>query len=52
MPHLGVNAIYKAAESILKAKDFDFKAERDPLLGFPYDKCRQNERRNEYQLSS
>jgi succinyl-diaminopimelate desuccinylase len=35
MPHLGVNAIYKAAASILKAKDFNFKAERDPLLGFP-----------------
>jgi succinyl-diaminopimelate desuccinylase len=35
MPHLGDNAIYKAAQSILKAKDFDFRAERDPLLGFP-----------------
>jgi succinyl-diaminopimelate desuccinylase len=35
MPHLGDNAIYKAAQSILKAKDFNFRAERDPLLGFP-----------------
>jgi succinyl-diaminopimelate desuccinylase len=35
MPHLGDNAIYKAAMSILKAKDFNFKAEQDPLLGFP-----------------
>jgi succinyl-diaminopimelate desuccinylase len=35
MPHLGDNAIYKAAEAILKAKDFNFGAERDPLLGFP-----------------
>ena len=35
MPHLGDNAIYKAARAILKAKDFNFDAERDPLLGFP-----------------
>jgi succinyl-diaminopimelate desuccinylase len=35
MPHLGDNAIYKAAMAILKTKDFDFKAEKDPLLGFP-----------------
>ena len=35
MPHLGDNAIYKAARSILKAKDFNFNAEKDPLLGFP-----------------
>ncbi len=35
MPHLGDNAIYKAAEAILKARDFRFDAERDPLLGFP-----------------
>jgi len=35
MPHLGDNAIYKAAQSILKAKDFNFRAEKDPLLGFP-----------------
>jgi succinyl-diaminopimelate desuccinylase len=35
MPHLGDNAIYKAARSILKAKDFKFDAENDPLLGLP-----------------
>ena len=35
MPHLGDNAIYKAARSILKAKDFNFHADKDPLLGFP-----------------
>ena len=35
MPHLGDNAIYKAAVSILKVKNFKFRAERDPLLGFP-----------------
>ena len=35
MPELGENAVYKAAESILKARDFKFDAEKDPLLGFP-----------------
>jgi succinyl-diaminopimelate desuccinylase len=35
MPHLGDNAIYKAAGSILKARDFNFMAEMDPLLGLP-----------------
>jgi succinyl-diaminopimelate desuccinylase len=35
MPHLGDNAIYKAASSILKTRDFNFNAEEDPLLGFP-----------------
>jgi succinyl-diaminopimelate desuccinylase len=35
MPGLGENAIYKAAGSILKIKDFNFEAERDPLLGLP-----------------
>jgi succinyl-diaminopimelate desuccinylase len=35
MPELGVNAIYKAARSILKAKDFSFDTEKDPLLGYP-----------------
>lgn len=35
MPHLGDNAIYKAAKSILKAKDFEFNCEKDPLLGLP-----------------
>jgi succinyl-diaminopimelate desuccinylase len=35
MPHLGDNAIYKAAESILKARDFRFDTEEDKLLGYP-----------------
>ncbi len=35
MPHLGDNAIYKAAKAILKAKDFEFSCEKDPLLGMP-----------------
>lgn len=33
MPHLGENAIYKAARAILQAEKFDLKDERDPLLG-------------------
>lgn len=35
MPDLGDNAIYKAARAVLNIRDFDFEAERDPLLGFP-----------------
>ncbi|MBK9389790.1 MAG: M20 family metallopeptidase [Bacteroidetes bacterium] len=35
MPHLGDNAIYKAAAAILKAKDFRFETEEDILLGYP-----------------
>jgi len=35
MPHLGDNAIYKAAASILKARDFKFETEEDMLLGYP-----------------
>lgn len=35
MPHLGDNAIYKAARSILRVKDFNFMTENDPLLGMP-----------------
>jgi succinyl-diaminopimelate desuccinylase len=35
MPELGVNAIYKAAASILKIKEFKFEVEKDKLLGFP-----------------
>ena len=35
MPHLGDNAIYKAAASILRAKDFKFETDKDDLLGFP-----------------
>lgn len=35
MPHLGKNAIYKAATALLKARDFRFKTEVDTLLGYP-----------------
>ena len=35
MPELGVNAIYKAAGSIVKIMDFNFESESDPLLGYP-----------------
>lgn len=35
MPHLGDNAIYKAAEAVLKMRDYVFKNEVDPLLGIP-----------------
>ena len=35
MPHLGENAIYKAAKAISKIEQFDFEVEEDPLLGFP-----------------
>lgn len=35
MPELGDNAIYKVAAAINRIKDIDFKAERDPLLGYP-----------------
>lgn len=35
MPHLGDNAIYKAARAISKIEKFDFGVEKDPLLGFP-----------------
>lgn len=35
MPEKGDNAIYKAAEAIIRLKNIDFSAERDPLLGFP-----------------
>lgn len=35
MPELGENAIYKAARYISKIEAFRFKAEKDPLLGFP-----------------
>ncbi len=35
MPHLGDNAIYKAARAILKMEKFDFEADEDPLLGWP-----------------
>lgn len=35
MPHLGDNAIYKAARAISKVEKFDFGVEKDPLLGMP-----------------
>jgi succinyl-diaminopimelate desuccinylase len=35
MPELGDNAIYKAARAISKIENFQFKAERDTLLGLP-----------------
>jgi len=35
MPELGINAIYKAARSILKISNFKFEVEKDPLLGYP-----------------
>lgn len=35
MPHLGDNAIYKAARAILKVEKFDFCVEEDSLLGWP-----------------
>lgn len=35
MPHLGDNAIYKVARAISKIENFDFSAEKDPLLGYP-----------------
>ncbi len=34
MPHLGDNAIYKAAKAILKAEQFEFNVVEDDLLGF------------------
>jgi succinyl-diaminopimelate desuccinylase len=35
MPELGINAIYKAAASIMKLMDFKFNVDPDPLLGSP-----------------
>lgn len=35
MPELGENAIYKAAEAIIKLRDFDFDIKPHPLLGSP-----------------
>ena len=35
MPHLGDNAIYKAARAISKIENFNFVADNDPLLGYP-----------------
>jgi len=35
MPHLGENAIYKAARAITKIENMEFNVENDSLLGFP-----------------
>jgi succinyl-diaminopimelate desuccinylase len=35
MPHLGVNAIYKAARAVSKLEAFDFQAKRHPIMGEP-----------------
>jgi succinyl-diaminopimelate desuccinylase len=35
MPHLGDNAIYKAAEGVLKVKEYIFHEKADPVLGIP-----------------
>ena len=35
MPHLGVNAIYKAAKAIVKIANFKFEVDKDHLLGYP-----------------
>jgi len=35
MPHLGDNAIYKAARAISKIENFVFEVEKDTLLGMP-----------------
>ncbi len=35
MPHLGDNAIYKAAEAVLKLKNYVFREHPDSLLGMP-----------------
>jgi len=35
MPHLGVNAIYKAARAVAHLEDFDFGAKKHPVMGNP-----------------
>jgi succinyl-diaminopimelate desuccinylase len=35
MPHLGVNAIYKAAHAVSKLERFDFRAKQHPIMGEP-----------------
>jgi succinyl-diaminopimelate desuccinylase len=35
MPHLGVNAIYKAARAVSKLEGFDFAAKAHPIMGEP-----------------
>jgi succinyl-diaminopimelate desuccinylase len=40
MPHLGINAIYKAASAIGRLEQFSFKIGPHPLLGAPtLDSC-------------
>jgi len=35
MPHLGENAIYKAARAVAKLENFDFKIPKHPVMGKP-----------------
>ena len=35
MPHLGDNAIYKAAKAVAKLEKFDFKTRKHPVMGKP-----------------
>ena len=35
MPHLGENAVYKAARAVAKLEAFDFKAKKHPIMGGP-----------------
>src|SRR5436190_982978 len=35
MPHLGENAVYKAARAVAKLEAFDFKAKKHPIMGEP-----------------
>jgi succinyl-diaminopimelate desuccinylase len=35
MPHLGENAVYKAARAVAKLEQFDFKARKHPIMGGP-----------------
>jgi len=35
MPHLGENAVYKAARAVAKLEEFDFKAKKHPIMGEP-----------------
>ena len=35
MPHLGENAVYKAARAVARLEAFDFKAKKHPIMGEP-----------------
>ena len=35
MPHLGENAVYKAARAVAKLEEFDFKAKKHAIMGEP-----------------